>query len=62
MTPRSPSDGNLRLGFETNGRVRVMALDISAGKLAQAAIKNQAGLSEDEIQREKAFLGSLNIR
>lgn len=52
----------VRLSFESNGRVSVMALDMTGGKFAEAAIKNQAGLSEEEIRREIEFVERLKIQ
>ena len=39
-----------------------MALDMTGGNLAQAEIHRKAGLTEDDIQRETAFVNSLTIQ
>ena len=52
----------VRLSCETNGRVHVMALDMTGGKFAHAEIKRNAGLTEDDIRREAEFVNSLQIQ
>ncbi len=52
----------VRLSYETNGRVRVMALDMTGGNLAHAEIQRQSGLTEEDIRREAEFVNSLNIQ
>ena len=52
----------VRLSCEPNGRVQVMALDMTGGKFAHAAIKRNAGLTEDDVRREAEFVNSLEIQ
>jgi len=52
----------VRLSYESNGRVRVMALDMTGGRYAHAEIERTAGLTEADIRREIALLDSLNIQ
>jgi len=52
----------VRLSCETNGRVQVMALDMTGGKFAHAEIERNAGLTERDVQREMRFLNSLQIQ
>lgn len=57
---RSPVQ--VRLSYGTNGRVNVMALDMTGGTFAHAEIERKAGLTNDDIQREKQFVDSLKIQ
>jgi len=52
----------VRLNYDTNGRVHVMALDMTGGRHAHAEIRNQSGLTEDDIKREAEFVQNLNIQ
>lgn len=52
----------VRLSCEPNGRVQVMALEMTAGTFAHAEIKRNAGLSEAEVRREAQFVNSLHIQ
>ena len=52
----------VRLSYGKNGRVGVMALDMTGGRFAQAEIERRSGLSEDDIQRERDLVGRLNIQ
>jgi molecular chaperone DnaK len=52
----------VRLSYDTSGRVHVMALDMTGGNLAQAEIHRRAGLTDDDVQREAAFVNSLDIQ
>jgi molecular chaperone DnaK len=52
----------VRLSYKKNGRVEVMALDMTSGQLAHAEIRSTTGLSEEEIRREAKFVQSLEIR
>jgi molecular chaperone DnaK len=51
----------VRLSYGENGRVSVMALDMSGGRFAHAEIERNSGLTEKEIQQEKEFVSNLNI-
>ncbi|HWB12168.1 MAG TPA: Hsp70 family protein [Pirellulales bacterium] len=57
---RSPVQ--VRLGYGANGRISVMALDMTGGRFAQAEIKREYGLTEDDIRREAEFVQNLKIR
>ena len=57
---RSPVQ--VRLSYGANGRISVMALDMAGGRFAQAEIKREYGLTEDDIRREAEFVQNLKIR
>jgi molecular chaperone DnaK len=46
----------------SNGLVDVVAKDLTSGKAARAEIHRVTGLSEEEIAREAAWVGSLDIQ
>ena len=52
----------VRLAYGANGRVSVMALDMTHGRFAQSAIERQDRLTEDQIRRETEFVRNLNIQ
>ena len=52
----------VRLNYGSNGRVSVMALDMTGGKLAQADIQRQSGLTEADIRHEAEFVNQLKIQ
>jgi molecular chaperone DnaK len=52
----------VRCGVQTNGRIEVMALDMTNGRLARTEIARTSGLSDDEIAQEKAFVLGLRIQ
>jgi molecular chaperone DnaK len=52
----------VRLGIGSNGRVSVMALDMTGGRFAQAEIKRESGLTEDDIRREAEFVRNLQVQ
>ncbi len=52
----------VRCGVAANGRIEVMALDMTSGLVAQAEIHRPGGLSEEEIAREAAWVKSLSIQ
>jgi len=58
----SKSPVQVRLNYDTSGRVHVMALDMTGGVHAHAEIRNQAGLTEEDIRRESEFVQNLNIQ
>jgi molecular chaperone DnaK len=64
LPPNLPANSpvQVRLSFGANGRVSVMALDMTGGRFAHAEIERKAGLSEDDIRRETEFVNSLNIQ
>ncbi len=57
---RSPVQ--VRLSYGANGRISVMALDMTGGRFAQAEIKREYGLTDDDIRREADFVQKLTIR
>ena len=60
LPPRSPVQ--VRLSYLPNGRIHVMALDMTSGHFAQTEISRVSGMSEADIQREINFVNSLTIR
>ena len=52
----------VRLNYDENGRIHVLALDMTSGKTAHTEIKREHGLTEADIRREKAFVDSLEIQ
>jgi hypothetical protein len=52
----------VRLAYDPNGRVSVMALDMTHGRFAETQIERQNRLNEEDLQREKAFVDSLDIQ
>jgi molecular chaperone DnaK len=52
----------VRLSYGANGRVSVMALDMTGGSLAQVEIDRQGGLTDDDIKTQKEIVDSLNIQ
>jgi molecular chaperone DnaK len=52
----------VRLAYDPNGRVNVMALDMTHGRFAETEIERQNRLTDDDIQREAAFVDSLDIQ
>ncbi|MBY0512977.1 MAG: Hsp70 family protein [Gemmataceae bacterium] len=52
----------VRCGVAANGRIEVMALDMTSGRLATAEIHRPGGLTDAEIAKEAAWVRGLNIR
>ena len=52
----------VRVAYDQNGRVSVMALDMTHGRFAETEIERQNRLTEDDVQREAKFVDSLNIQ
>ncbi|MBX3398667.1 MAG: Hsp70 family protein [Gemmataceae bacterium] len=52
----------VRCGVAANGRIEVMALDMTSGKMAKAEIHRTGGLEDADIQRESEWLKSLRIQ
>ncbi len=52
----------VRCGVAANGRIEVMALDMTSGKMAKAEIHRSGGLEDADIQRESEWLKSLRIQ
>jgi molecular chaperone DnaK len=63
LPPNLPkgSPVQVRCGMAPNGRIEVLALDMTSGRMAKAEIHRNAGLSEEEIERETTWLKSLTI-
>ncbi|MFO0936138.1 MAG: Hsp70 family protein [Gemmataceae bacterium] len=51
----------VRCGVAANGRIEVMALDMTSGRAARAEIHRSGGLSEEDIAREAEWVKSLKI-
>ncbi|MDP6444414.1 MAG: Hsp70 family protein [Pirellulaceae bacterium] len=64
LSPNLPigSPIQVRLSYGANGRVNVMALDMTGGGLAQVEIDRRAGLSDGHIRREAEWLASINVQ
>ncbi len=52
----------VRCGVAANGRIEVMALDMTSGKMAKAEIHRTGGLDDAAIARESAWLMGLKIQ
>jgi molecular chaperone DnaK len=52
----------VRCAVGSDGLIDVMALDMTSGKMARAEIHRSSGLSEEEIEREAAFVRGLRIQ
>ena len=52
----------VRCGVGANGRIEVMALDMTSGRMAKAEIHRPGGLSEDQIATEAAWVRGLKIQ
>ncbi len=52
----------VRCGVAANGRIEVMALDMTSGRVAKAEIHRPGGLTEEEIAKEAAWLQTLRIQ
>lgn len=52
----------VRCGVGANGRIEVMALDMTSGRAAKAEIHRTGGLDEAQIATEVAWLNSLTIQ
>ncbi len=64
LAPDMPkgSPVQVRCGVAANGRIEVMALDMTNGRMATTEIHRPGGLSEAEIATEAAWVRSLIIR
>ena len=52
----------VRCGLEANGRIGVMALDMTTGRMATAEIHRPGGLTDEEIAREAAWVRGLRVQ
>ena len=64
LPPNLPSHSpvQVRCGVGSNGLIDVMALDMTSGKMARAAIHRSSGLSDEEIAGESAWVQGLRIQ
>ena len=63
LPPKLPKNSpiQVRCGVGANGLIEVTALDQTSGKTAHTQIHRSSGLSDDEIAKEAAWVGSLRI-
>ena len=52
----------VRLAYDQNGRVSVMALDMTHGRFAETEIERQNRLTDEDIRIEAEFIDSLDIQ
>ena len=52
----------VRCEVAANGRIGVMALDMTSGRMARAEIHRSSGLTDDEVAREAAWVRGLRIQ
>jgi molecular chaperone DnaK len=52
----------VRLAIGANGRVSVMALDMTGGTMAHAEIQRDSGMTEDDLRREAEFVQNLQVQ
>jgi molecular chaperone DnaK len=52
----------VRCGVAANGRIEVMALDMTSGRMARAEIHRTGGLSDEDIAREAEWVQGLRIQ
>lgn len=52
----------VRLSYGANGRISVMALDMTSGRFAQTEIQRDYGMTEEDIRRESEFVQNLQIQ
>jgi molecular chaperone DnaK len=64
LAPNLPKGApiQVRCGVGSNGLIDVMALDMTSGKMARTELHRSSGLTEDEIQREAAWVRGLKIQ
>lgn len=64
LPPRLPAGSpvQVRLSYGENGRISVVALDMTGGAFAHAEIQREYGLTDDDIEREAEFVNRLKIR
>jgi molecular chaperone DnaK len=63
LSPDLPANAPVRVecGCASNGLVEVLAVDMTSGARAKATIHRTSGLSDEEIEREAAFVRSLTV-
>jgi molecular chaperone DnaK len=52
----------VRCGCGSNGLIEVLATDLTSGRAARARIERAGGLSDDEVEREAAWVRQLRIQ
>ena len=52
----------VRLAYGANGRIGVMALDMTHGRFAQSTIQRTNRLTNDDIRREAEFVATLSLQ
>jgi len=52
----------VRLAYGANGRVNVMALDMTHGRFAESSIERQNRVTDEDIRREAEFVAGLQIQ
>ncbi|MBI3463168.1 MAG: Hsp70 family protein [Planctomycetes bacterium] len=64
LPPNLPAKApiQVRCSYGANGRISVMALDMTGGRFAHAEIKREYGLSESDVRREAEYVNSLTIQ
>jgi molecular chaperone DnaK len=64
LPPELPkgSPVQVRCGLAANGRIEVMALDMTGGRMARAEIHRTGGLSEEELEAEAAWVRGLAVQ
>jgi molecular chaperone DnaK len=64
LPPNLPKSSpiQVRCGVASNGLIDILALDMTSGKIAHTVIHRTSGLTEEEIEREAAFVRTLQIQ
>lgn len=64
LQPNLPASSpvQVRLSYEPDGRVQVMALDMTGGRFAHAEIHRRSGLSDQQIAQQAEYLRSFDIQ
>jgi molecular chaperone DnaK len=64
LPPNLPKSSpiQVRCGVASNGLIDILALDMTSGKIAHTVIHRTSGLTEEEIEREAAFVRGLQIQ
>jgi len=63
LPPRLPANSPVEVtcGCRENGLIEVTARDLTSGRSVRAELRRTGGLSDDEIERERAWLDSITI-
>ncbi|MFQ3650356.1 MAG: Hsp70 family protein [Gemmataceae bacterium] len=64
LPPNLPKSSpiQVRCGVASNGLIDILALDMTSGKIAHTVIHRTSGLTEEEIEREAAYVRQLHIQ